>query len=176
VEWFKSQKTFKSNFLIICLVCAQIVLAEKLVKPEYSCGVPRTPNTAELKAMVRFQESFATPGQESLRLVPPFVPPRDGSQTHYHFIATTLCLFLLLIPYDLPPGGTYINSISILYFLASYSPGLRYHHLHTISSTAVVVTTYHLRHTSRSLIRCLPVAWFSTALHSTAMIVLSLIM
>ena len=98
VKWFQISKTFMSNFLISGIVCAQIVLAEKLAKPDYSCGVPRIPNPEELKPWVRFQESFATSpgpgGQESLRLVPPFhlCAKRWITDT---LLLCTFCLFLI---------------------------------------------------------------------------------
>jgi hypothetical protein len=72
-----------SNFLIIGLVCAQIVLAEKLANPR---KLLRSPSNTEYgtKAFGALQE-IGRAGILRLRLVPPFVPLRDGSQTHYHY-------------------------------------------------------------------------------------------
>lgn len=88
-----------SNFLISGLVCAQIVLAEKLVEPpDDSCGVPRTPNT-ELKPLPCFQESFARDRNPSAR------PSLRAAKRwiNRHIITIPFVCFLLLTFYDLPP-------------------------------------------------------------------------
>jgi hypothetical protein len=97
MEWFKSQKNFYEQFSdhwsCLCADCPSRKASETRI-------LLRSPSNTEYgtKAFGALQESFDRAGQASLRLrlVPPFVPLRDGSQTHYHCYYLLFVSFLLL--------------------------------------------------------------------------------
>jgi hypothetical protein len=110
-----------SNFLISGLVCAQIVLAEKLVKP------PTTPaeslehryGTKAFGALSRILRQGRNPSaRPSLRVAKRWI--------NRHIITIPFVCFLLLTFYDLPPCGTHINPISVLFISSSCSTCLQH--------------------------------------------------
>jgi len=108
---FKSQKNnYYEHFLISGFVCAQIVLAE-LAKPDYSCGVPRVPNTEGLKQAFGALSRILRQGQGRN----PFgssLPSRcQEMDQQRHYPMYLLFVSYYLTPYDLPLYGTYINLI-----------------------------------------------------------------